>query len=64
MNFWLFFNYFPLNLILQSALKNEKTLPFVVIARPDGTLVSSIASYQNAESYNKFIMSAKSKSKK
>ena len=46
------------------SFKDAKTLPFVVIAKADGTLISSVSSYQNADSYNKFIMSAKSKSKK
>jgi thioredoxin-related protein len=48
----------------REALKDAKTLPFVIIAQSDGTLVSSVTSYQDADDYNKFIREAKKKAKK
>jgi thioredoxin-related protein len=38
---------------------NGNTLPFVVIAKPDGTMITSRTGYGEAAEYNKFIKSAK-----
>jgi len=47
----------------RSLLTDAKTLPFVIIAKPDGTPVSAITAYQDAGEYNKFITDAKKKAK-
>lgn len=38
---------------------NGSYLPFVVIARPDGTMISSRAGFAEATEYNNFIKAAK-----
>ncbi|MFA6288104.1 MAG: thioredoxin family protein [Opitutaceae bacterium] len=47
----------------RALLGDARTLPFVVVAKPDGTPVAAIASYQDAGEYNKFIIDAKKKAK-
>ncbi|MDF3058134.1 MAG: Thioredoxin-like [Rariglobus sp.] len=43
----------------RSLLTDAKTLPFVIVAKSDGTPVAAITSYKDAGAYNKFIMDAK-----
>ncbi len=47
----------------RALLGDARTLPFVVVAKSDGTPVAAISSYQDADAYNKFIIDAKKKAK-
>lgn len=47
----------------RALLKDAKTLPFVVVAKADGTPISGISSYKDANAYNKFIADAKKQAK-
>lgn len=47
----------------RSLLKDAKTLPFVVVAKSDGTPIAAISSYNDAKAYNKFIADAKKQAK-
>jgi thioredoxin-related protein len=47
----------------QALLKDAKTLPFVVVAKSDGTPIAAISSYNDAKAYNKFVADAKKKAK-
>lgn len=47
----------------RSLLTDAKTLPFVIVAKADGTPVAAITSYNEAKAYNKFIMDAKKQAK-
>ena len=47
----------------RATIGDARTLPFVVIAKPDGTPVAGIGGYKDAAAYNKFIMDAKKQAK-
>jgi thioredoxin-related protein len=48
----------------RDAFKNARTLPFVVIAKPDGTLVASTSGYMDEKGYAKFVREARYEAKK
>ncbi len=48
----------------RSAFKDARTLPFVVIAKPDGTLVASSSGYLDEKGYAKFIRDGRYEAKK
>lgn len=45
-------------------LDGARTLPFVVVAKADGTYVASITGYQKQEAYEKFLREARAQAKK
>jgi thioredoxin-related protein len=48
----------------RSAFKDARTLPFVVIAKPDGTLVASASGYMDEKAWAKFVRDARYEAKK
>jgi thioredoxin-related protein len=47
----------------RAMIGDARTLPFVIIAKADGTPVAGIGGYKDAAAYNKFIMDAKKQAK-
>lgn len=48
----------------RDAFKDARTLPFVVIAKPDGTLVASSSGYMDEQTLKKFVRDARSQAKR
>lgn len=48
----------------RAAFKDARTLPFVVIAKPDGTLVDSASGYMDEQTLKKFVRDARAKAKR
>ena len=51
------------NKTYRAMLEGSTKLPFVIIAKPDGTPISAITGYKDADAYNKFVSAAKKQAK-